>query len=242
MEQTAQAILLAKLSNFSSEVKAAIKSLITQFNDLNENFSAAVKMIDVLVKKLKIAEEKIFELENPTPHVEIIDEKHCRFNNEIYRKNKRSGYYVCTKTLHNAVYQFYNKIDKIPKGYVIHHNGKDENGNYTKEKNDIEYLILMERGKHTKLHSQTELNQKKTFTCRICGRKFQANNHGKNCICSRKCKLQAHKKYAPTYREIRKCKWCGKKFLADRHRSKGYCSNKCGSLAQWERYRQNNDK
>jgi len=226
MTKSATEILLEKLPNFTPEIKSAVQSLIVQFDDLQKNFAAAVKIIDELTA-------------TKNPRVEIIDENHRRFNGEVFKRNKFNGYYEIRKTLHNAVYQFYNGLEKIPEGYVVHHNGKDENGDYTKEKNDIENLILMERGEHTKLHNPLTLNRKKKFICKICGKPFEANNHGTNCYCSKKCKLQAHKKYAPTYKEERICKWCGKKFLADKHRSKGYCSIRCGNLAQWDRFRKN---
>ena len=226
MTKSAKEILLENLQTFTPEVKGAVQSLLTQFDDLQENFYQAVAIID--------------EITAPkNPRVEIIDEKHRRFNGDIFVKHS-NGYYVLNKTLHNAVYQFYNGLEKIPEGYVVHHNGKDENGNYSKEKNDIEDLILMKRGEHTKLHGKTELNQIKTFICRVCGKSFQANNHGTNCICSPKCERQAHPaRKKRIYKEERICKWCGKKFLADKHRSKGYCSIRCGSLAQWDRYRKN---
>ena len=50
-----------------------------------------------------------------------------------------------SSSLHVDVYKFYHGLDEIPKNCLIHHDGKDENGNYDKEKNDIEYLILMTR-------------------------------------------------------------------------------------------------
>ena len=227
MKKSVTEILLDNLPTFTPEVKSAIQSLLVQFDDLQKNFSIAVKIIDELIA-------------NKNPRVEIIDETHRCFNGEVFKRNKFNGYYEIRKTLHNAVYQFYNNLSEIPKGYVVHHNGKNCEGGFDKEKNDIEHLILMKRGEHIKLHNPLlAQTRKKKFICKICGKIFEASNNGKNCYCSRKCKLKAHRKYAQTYREERICKWCGKKFLADKHRSKGYCSIRCGNLAQWDRFRKN---
>ena len=67
------------------------------------------------------------------------------FRGVIYRKHESTGYYMKSSSLHVDVYKFYHGLDEIPKNCLIHHDGKDENGNYDKEKNDIEYLILMTR-------------------------------------------------------------------------------------------------
>ena len=42
-----------------------------------------------------------------------------------------------SSSLHVDVYKFYHGLDEIPKNCLIHHDGKDENGNYDKEKNEL---------------------------------------------------------------------------------------------------------
>ena len=166
------------------------------------------------------------------PRVEVIDEKHRRFNGEIYTKHESTGYYVLSKTLHVEVYKYYNNLEEIPKNCLIHHAGKDENGNFDKEKNDIEFLELMTRKDHTALHSLLELYKKQTFICKNCGKKFQARNNGRNCFCSQKCKnewLHSEKFY-----EIRKCKWCGKEFSTWKYGNQRYCSKHCAKMSQWQ--------
>lgn len=171
----------------------------------------------------------IDETQKNLPRVEIIDEKHCRFNGEIYTKHEHTGYYVLRKTLHVEVYKFYNNLEEIPKGCLIHHAGKDENGNFDKEKNDIEFLELMTRKDHTALHNPLELNQKKTFVCKNCGKVYQAKNNGKNCFCSQKCKNQ----WTRAQKAVRNCKWCGKEFSEWKYGNQKYCSNHCAKLSQW---------
>ena len=159
--------------------------------------------LDELKQKLKA---------DTAPRVEYVDEKTRRFRGELYRKSKSTGYYVLTKTLHVEVYKFYNELDEIPKNCLVHHDGKDESGNYDKEKNDIEYLVLMTRAAHTALHNPS-IGRFELFTCKICGKTFMARKMGKNYICA----------------------YCGKEFEVQKYKTQKYCSNRCGALAQWER-------
>ena len=113
-----------------------------------------------------------FELE-AEPRVEYVDEKTRRFRGVLYKKHESTGYYMKSSALHVDVYKFYHGLDEIPKNCLIHHDGKDESGNYDKEKNDIEYLVLMTRAAHTALHNPS-IGRLELFTCKICGKIFRA--------------------------------------------------------------------
>ena len=169
-----------------------------------------------------------------TPRVEYVDEKTRRFRGMIYKKHEATGYYMKTSSLHVDVYKFYNGLDEIPRNFLIHHDGKDANGNYDKEKNDIENLILMTRAAHTSLHNP-ELGRLETFICKNCGKVFQARKAGGNCYCSKECRESWKRlmKKADKNQETRTCAWCGKEFQAYKYGRKKYCSNHCGKLSQW---------
>lgn len=183
--------------------------------------------LDELKQKLEV---------ETSPRVEYVDEKTRRFRGMLYRKHESTGYYMKRTSLHVDVYKFYHGLDEIPRNCLIHHDGKDEHGNYDKEKNDIEYLQLMTRAAHTALHNPT-LGRFELFTCRICGKIFRARKAGNNCICSRKCRLAAQKQIRDSgkYNETRTCPVCGKNFEVARYKTQKYCSNRCGALAQWQR-------
>lgn len=175
--------------------------------------------------------KNLIETETNLPRVEFVDEKHRRFNGEIYTKHEATGYYTLNRTLHVEVYKFYNNLKEIPKNYLIHHAGKDENGNFDKEKNDIEFLEMMTRQEHTALHNPLELNKKQTFICINCGKEYQAKNHGRNCFCSKKCKNEWWR--SERFYETRYCKWCGKEFSTWKFGKKIYCSSHCAKMSQW---------
>lgn len=183
--------------------------------------------LDELIQKLELQDE---------PRVEYIDEKTRRFRGVLYRKHEKTGYYMKTSSLHVDVYKFYHGLDEIPKNCLVHHDGKDANGEYDKEKNDIEYLVLMTRGAHTALHNPS-IGRLELFTCRICGKIFRARKQGSNCYCSRKCRLASQKEIRDSgkYNEMRICQQCGKEFEVQKYKLQKYCSYRCGALAQWER-------
>ena len=93
-------------------------------------------------------------------HVLVIDETHQKFNGQKYRK-KSDGYYVATMTtkegtkrnfLHVDVWEFHNGAK--PDGYVIHHNHRNENGQWDKSANDIEHLLLLTYSEHNLYHAK----------------------------------------------------------------------------------------
>lgn len=186
--------------------------------------------------RCELAELKQILKADTEPRVEYIDEKTRRFRGELYKKHEANGYYVHNCFLHVAVYKFYHGLSEIPKNCLIHHDGKDENGNYDKEKNDIEHLVLMTRAEHTALHNPTSAKFE-YFTCRICGKIFRARKANGNCCCSKKCRLAAQKQIRDSgkYDETRTCVYCGREFTVQKYKKQKYCSYRCGALAQWQR-------
>ena len=77
--------------------------------------------LDELKQKLEV---------ETSPRVEYVDEKTRRFRGMLYRKHESTGYYMKTTSLHVDVYKFYHGLDEIPRNCLIHHDGKDEHGNY----------------------------------------------------------------------------------------------------------------
>lgn len=81
--------------------------------------------------------------EKIAPRVEIIDDRHQKFNGLIYTKDE-SGHYQNVLAIHRAVYNYF--FGDIPSYCVIHH--LDTN----KENNDITNLAMMTRTEHNRLH------------------------------------------------------------------------------------------
>jgi len=76
--------------------------------------------------------------------------KYLIFNNIKFRQYFKTQYYnesyKVNMFLHQYIYCYFNNLDKIPKGYVIHH--KD----FNKINNDISNLELMTVFEHKSLH------------------------------------------------------------------------------------------
>ena len=214
--QTAKKFLSEHSENMPSEIKSATEFILSE------------------LEMLENAQSK-----NENPRVEIIDETHQKFNGEIYRKNKRNGYYYLTKSLHIEVYKFYSGIEEIPKECLVHHATKNEIGSYDKDKNNIEDLKLMTREEHTSLHNP-ELGVMQTFVCRNCGKEYQSRYNGKNCYCSVKCKNEwkSKSKLDEKNRIIRHCEWCGKEFSDWRYGHKRFCSSSCAHFSHWKKIKE----
>ena len=186
--------------------------------ELEQRLLAENEQLKLEIAELKKIVSRLKQITDPAPRVEYVDEKTRRFRGELYKKQKSTGYYVQARCLHVDVYKFYHNISEIPKNCLIHHDGKDENGNYDKEKNDIEYWLEM-------------------FTCSVCGKVFRARKAGSNRYCSKKCRLEGTREimHSDRYKETRICQQCGKEFEVLKYRDTKYCSSRCGALAQWER-------
>lgn len=150
------------------------------------------------------------------PTVEVIDDKHQRFDGVNYYKNK-DGHFATGTGIHRAVWQYYN--GKIPEGYEIHH--IDENP----VNNDIKNLTCLQATKHHSHHMQKRESQE--YTCQFCGQKFLSNGIGKIRFCSTKCNNAWH---THCDKETRKCVVCGKDFQTRRQSRTVCCSPSCGVI------------
>ena len=81
--------------------------------------------------------------EKNAPCVELIDDRHQRFNGLIYTKDE-TGHYQNVLAIHRAVYNYF--FGDIPIYCVIHH--LDTN----KDNNDITNPAMMTRMEHNRLH------------------------------------------------------------------------------------------
>ena len=174
---------------------------------------------------LKSAAENDFELHRintleqdltTPPKVEIVDDKHQKFDGVTYKQNKNGHF----GRIHRAVYHYY--FGDIPEGYEIHH--IDEN----KANNDISNLVMLTKLEHRQLHipkGQSFYKQKKIFICENCGKEYEAFDVGNNRFCSAECM------YKVAYRErktiIKTCPRCGKQFYTKKEKQI-YCSRSCG--------------
>ncbi|MBR1580217.1 MAG: HNH endonuclease [Selenomonadaceae bacterium] len=86
--------------------------------------------------------------EKAEPRVEIIDERHQKFNGVIYTRDKNSGHYSREFLLHRVVWQHF--FGEIPKGFDVHHRDCDPSNN------NISNMMLLTRAEHRKLHWHPE--------------------------------------------------------------------------------------
>jgi len=87
---------------------------------------------------------------NESPRVTIIDDNHQEFLGKVYTKD-RNNYYTYRESLHVAVMKHY--FGDIPKGMHIHHNSKDEFGNFDSSKNNVEDLLILTPNEHVAIHT-----------------------------------------------------------------------------------------
>lgn len=169
-------------------------------------------------------EELINKVNNNLPKVEIVDDSHQKFNGVTYCRTKnQNGHYFKLISMHRAVWTYFN--GEIPVGYDIHHIDFD------KENNDISNLIMLTKSQHQSLHGKINgaktYKERRIFTCIVCGRKFEANDMGRNLYCSNEC-LETYKKRV-LYTDKRICKMCGKEFTAYKYSNHKFCSHKCST-------------
>ena len=121
---------------------------------LSRSSQAAVDITPKLEKEIRARTHIRPDAPNTKPgeegngHILIVDEKHQKFNGQVYYQNK-NGYFVANvyvnsgkrtlEFLHIAVWRFHNGAK--PDGYVIHHEHKDADGNWDTTCNDIECLL-----------------------------------------------------------------------------------------------------
>lgn len=147
------------------------------------------------------------------PIVEVIDDKHQRFNGETYLLD-RTGHHRRLNYLHRIIWNYC--YGEIPEGYEIHH------ADLEKSNNDISNLQIMTGHEHKKLHRKYAAK----VTCPVCGKIFANRSHGSK-FCSRQCAGKARQ--MPTVEKI--CLACGKAFTTNRVEVK-YCSFDCYAEAR----------
>lgn len=151
------------------------------------------------------------------------------FNGEKFRRDKKTGYYLCSKLrkrLHRYVYEYYN--GKIPKGYDIHHK-------IDKFHNDIEDLELKKSLEHKQYHKNNLTKEQREWyrnnmneVARPKAIEWHKSNEGIE------WHKEQYKKYEDKFKEERKfeCENCGKAFKSTQVKSR-FCSNNCKSA--WRR-------
>ena len=114
-------------------------------------------------------------------HVLVINERTQKFNGLTYRLYAAAHYFVRFEGkkqffLHKEVWEFHNGT--IPstesQKYYIHHEHKDEHGQWDMSCNDIEWLLMMQpdehKAWHAKYHPLIELE------CQVCHKMFLAKS------------------------------------------------------------------
>ena len=164
---------------------------------------------------------KLFQdLTNP-PRVEVIDDKHQKFNGVKFRKRKGGHYFTPMYSIYHSVYQYY--YGELPQNTIIHHIDQDKNNN------NIENLIPMTPSAHQKLHAtlgrKNYIAPLRTLTCERCGEEYQARYSGRNKFCP-DCRKILTSTPKPVKRFSKNCLWCGKEFQAYRKDAET-CSQHC---------------
>lgn len=159
--------------------------------------------------------------------------KQVIFNNLVFTRDEKTGYYLCAKTingkrprLHRYIWYYYN--GEIPKGCDIHHIDKN------KDNNDIRNLQLLKSSEHKKLHGEDgdgtagkskewlvkNLNEK----ARPKAIEWHKSEEGRKWH-------KEHYKQHPFKHEERElvCEHCGKTYKAMYNSLNRFCSNNCKS-------------
>jgi hypothetical protein len=152
------------------------------------------------------------------------------FDNCNYRKDKKTGYFLCAKPthgkrmrLHRAVWEHYHGA--IPNGHHIHH--KDEN----KDNNELENLELLGESDHMKWHRlnmDAEKRAQLILSLAEKARPMASEWHGSD------AGKEWHKKHYERFKDrlhqqhVGMCVQCGKEFSSSSSISR-FCSNNCKS-------------
>ena len=110
------------------------------------------------------------------PKVEIIDDKHQKFLDTVYCRNKKNRF-TLTKFIHREVWQYCR--GDIPRDYDIHHIDKNPANN---ELSNLQCLTKIE-------HTQTHRNPIIEKICANCGKVFQTKRSVAR-FCSISCAAQ----------------------------------------------------
>lgn len=151
------------------------------------------------------------------PVAEQVDEMHQRFNGFCYAKD-RTGHYRRGSSIHQDIWHYYyGDIPNDGTRYEVHHD------DWNPANNDAANLVLLTSSEHRKIHGSINHLKRKTFTCEVCGKTFEAYNTGTNRFCSQKCRDKAQ--YEKTVYH-KTCIICGAPF--DTHnRQTVCCSEDC---------------
>ena len=186
-----------------------VKAFIKQLKSLAEN--------EFEIHRIEVLERDLIE---GLPQVEIIDDKHQKFDGIVYCATK-SGHYNKGRSIHQDVWSYYHGT--IPEGdFQIHHI------DWNSHNNSVKNLKLVTSAEHRKIHANlptSEVAPEKTtiFTCEHCGKSFKAAIRQGHKFCCRKCQRLAQLDAKKT--SIKSCKFCGKEF-AGTENSK-FCSQEC---------------
>ena len=185
----------------NDEIKAALKVL----QDAAENDFERHR-IEILINDL-----------TAPPQIEVIDDKHQRFNGITFARHGKEKYYSSTALrVHVAIYDYYFGV---PKGYEVHH--KD----VTPDNNDISNLQLLTPAAHKKAHWNIKKNAvPNEFVCVVCGEKFSTFATAAK-FCSAECESKYRYQNSKDFQKV--CPVCGKTFTTKDERQKT-CSLKCG--------------
>lgn len=151
------------------------------------------------------------------------------FDGEKFRRDKKTGYYLCSKLrkrLHRYVYEYYN--GEIPKGYDIHHK-------IDKYHNDIEDLELKKSSEHKQYHKNNLTEEQRDWyrkNMNDIARPKAIEWH--KSVKGIEWHKKQYKKYEDKFRKEKefKCENCGKVFNSSQVKSR-FCSNNCKSA--WRR-------
>ncbi len=192
-----------------------VAQLLAELRELADN-DFELHRIDVLERDL-----------SEPPTVEIIDEKHQKFDGFLYAQTK-SGHYMTGRSVHRAVWQYY--YGTIPENNEIHHVDENPANNY------INNLRCLPKEEHALLHGKLQqCRVEKKFICEVCGKEYYAKSNGRNRYCSTKCMRQGDK--IRQQRWVKICEWCGKKFKT-KFQNQRFCSHSCATTARYAHLRE----
>ena len=155
------------------------------------------------------------------PVVEVIDDKHQKFNGLVYYADRRHHFHKNIQ-LHRAVYAYYNG-ENVIEGFDVHH------ANVNPADNNIENLQLLTRSEHQKVHGTHQAKNNSEKVCPICG-KTLADKEPTAKYCSRECWKKSIRTF---HSEERSCLVCGKNFfIISENPNQKYCCRECANKAK----------
>lgn len=188
-----------------------VKAFIEQLKSLAEN--------EFEIHRIEVLERDLIE---GLPQVEIIDDKHQKFDGLLFKLDRGGHFTTSTRdSIHRAVWIYYHGA--IPEGnYVIHHIDFDK-GN-----NNISNLQLVTKSEHQYIHKPNGKPKEKEFICDECGKKYIAFDCGQaSHFCSKSCRDKNKKKRIT---KVLICPQCGKEFETRRFNKTRFCSRECAQI------------